>query len=213
MRHVALYVGVTLGILTLLGCESSALPGSASKTGGRIRMPVLRTANSPPLASVHFFDADASARYSVVHQVYPNGQVLVSVDKREGGRPFTAGWLSMDQLEQLKAELLRTIGSGTNGIRAYGPDGDYVTITVIVDGDMFTASSWHELVDEPNLVCSQRGIHRLQPGESADDYSWSAEYRAFRDNWSALRRVLEEQIPDAMSPVTDLEFRTVRLRP
>ncbi len=72
-----------------------------------------------------------------------------------------------------------------------GADSNYESMQILTSERLVELISWHDLYEQnPSLIGTQSGIASIERGATRKDYTdrWSADYRAFRENWSIIRR-------------------------
>jgi hypothetical protein len=140
----------------------------------------------------------------VVAALWPDGRIVWSQSRTNGGPPYRQGRVVPEKLASLLDTLERE-GAFKDPARfrsSVGPDAAY-TVIAINDGQRrLRLTSWHELYEQnTNLVVTAAGIGSLHGAKREDLMRDQPEwYLRFRSTWSEIRQAVEALIPKTGEP-------------
>lgn len=124
--------------------------------------------------------------------------------------------VSGDEVKRIYASARRVVES-YGGMRAnLGPDASYRVMYVnSVEGRAWQVAmmSWHEAYESERVVATQYGLEPVTGSEEQDKRrkAWSPEYRAFREAWAELRKVMGTDLAEVeVVPAIELGFERRR---
>jgi hypothetical protein len=136
--------------------------------------------------------------------VWPDGRVVWSDDRVEGGRPYRCGHVAAGPVRALVARLdaLAADGRVPSEFHHVGPDYPRQILQFRApDGRVYGLGSWHELLEAGGgTVMTDRGNIKLRPGETPEQAlreHATEPYRRMRRVWAALRRAVSDAVPTA----------------
>jgi hypothetical protein len=140
----------------------------------------------------------------VILVAWPDGHIVWSTDRIQGGGPYRAGRIDPKKF----ATLLKRFEK--DGLFAdeklnqanFGPDSQFITVHIKSGKKQVKMQSWHELYEmSDEVVVNDRGIVGLQGRRRLDELRKApADYLFFRMVWSETRSKLSDLLPSEWSP-------------
>lgn len=205
---------LTIALLSVaqIGCTSSVQSCNCD-----IKMPALAGQADIPVVAIYRVTASMRAGISpeerepqIVLAAWADGRVVWSGDEIRGGRPYYQGSIAPRRLNAFFEDLTRKDVSGERLQRHsyFGPDSDYLAISVCEGLYTLHLQSWHELFEtRPNLVATSRAISPLGDKSREQVLAEQPEdYRLFREFWAVIRTSAKELMPDGQQPAENLHF-------
>ena len=153
---------------------------------------------------------DGESRRLIVG-VWGDGTVVWSADRATGGKPYRAGRIEVQRVEQLLAQLKAAAFFEEKRKYNFGPDASHTVLAAEGGGQHQQLGSWHEPAWDSNgrSVVTELGVVAVAPGEKPPEPS--PEYRKYLDVWAKSRRVIEAVIPQEGQPLKTLDARVFDL--
>ena len=131
---------------------------------------------------------------------WPDGQVVWSRDRINGGAPYRVGHIDPKKVTNLFDQFEKTglfTDEKLNQAR-FGPDSQFITLHIKAGKRQVKMRSWHELYEvSDEAVVDHRGVVLIARGQRlAELRKAPADYLFFRLVWSETRSRLSELIPD-----------------
>lgn len=140
----------------------------------------------------------SSGTPAIILVAWPDGHVVWSHDRIQGGAPYRAG--SVDR-KKVAALLKRFENEGLFADEKlsqahFGPDAQFITVHIKSGKKQVKMHSWHEHLEiSDNVVADHRGAVALQGRRRLDELRKApAEYLFFRTVWSETRTRLSDLI-------------------
>jgi hypothetical protein len=143
---------------------------------------------------------------AIILAAWPDGQIVWSKDRLNGGTPYFAGRVDPKKVAGVLS------GFEKEGLFAddklnrahFGPDSQFITVLIKSGKKQVKMQSWHELYEiSDNIVVDHRGAVVLEGRRRLDELRKApADYLFFRTVWSETRTKLSDLIPDEGGPST-----------
>ena len=135
---------------------------------------------------------------------WPDGHIVWSGDRLEGGPPYRAGRVDPMKLTALLARLEKDglFADEKLGQAHFGPDSQFTTVFIKSGKKQLKMQSWHELFEASGeLVVDQSGVSALDGRRRLDVLRKApADYLFFRTVWSETSTKLADLIPRESRP-------------
>jgi hypothetical protein len=136
---------------------------------------------------------------AIILVAWPDGHIVWSSDRIQGGAPYRAGRVDPKRVAAL---LVRSENDGLFADEKlnqahFGPDSQFITLLVKSGKKQVKMQSWHELFEgSDKVVVDHRGAVALEGRRRLDELRKApAEYLFFRTVWSETRTRLSDLIP------------------
>jgi hypothetical protein len=191
-------------------------------------MPVLAGKTNPPIFAIYVdrtmsishsrsSDIWSEPRTYVIIALWPDGKIVWSQDRQNGGQPYFIHTLVKESIPQL-FENLDSLGLFTNTLRGNKDliiEGDSTVLAVFDGSKRVSMESYHEIYEtNPNLIATDWGLQALE-GQTREEV-WAEQpdhYKRFRKIWTDVRLEAEKLIPDKGEPLEGVRFETEILKP
>jgi hypothetical protein len=138
---------------------------------------------------------------AMILAAWPDGYIIWSGDRLEGGAPYYAARIAPKKVTALLARFDKDgllADDKLNGAH-FGPDSAFITVFVKSGKKQVKMESWHELFEaSDNLVADDSGVHAIGGGRRLDVLRKARpEYLFYRFVWSETRAKLGDLVPAA----------------
>jgi hypothetical protein len=183
----------------LLGWCASSSPADEPK-------PAVRPISEADSILAVYRDLGSRARGgpAVIFVAWPDGRLVWSGDRLNGGAPYRTGRVEPEKVAALLARFEK------DGLFAdeklndahFGPDSQYTTVLIKSGKHQVKMQSWHELFEESDKhVVDHRGVTSLDGRRRLDVLRKEpGDYLFFRFVWSETRGKLTDLIPGESTP-------------
>lgn len=136
---------------------------------------------------------------ALIFAAWPDGLVIWSRDRLNGGAPYRAGHIESKLVTSLLARFEEDglfEEKKLNDVN-FGPDSEFITLFIKSGKKRLKMCSWHELVEADGVVADQAGLSRLEGRRRLEALRKSpADYLFYRFVWSETRTKLAQLVPD-----------------
>jgi hypothetical protein len=143
---------------------------------------------------------------AIILAAWPDGQIVWSKDRLNGGTPYFAGSVDPKKVAALlsRFEKVGLFADEKLNRAHFGPDSQFNTVLVKSGKKQVKMQSWHELNEvSDNIVADHRGAVLLEGRRRLDELRKApADYLFFRAVWSETRTELSDLIPGESVPTT-----------
>jgi hypothetical protein len=142
---------------------------------------------------------------AIILVAWPDGQVVWSRDRLNGGGPYRVGHIDPKKVANLLDQFEKTglfADEKLNQAR-FGPDSQFITLHIKSGTRQVKMRSWHELYEVSDKVVARPGLVHIARGQRlAELRKAPADYLFFRMVWSETRSKLSELIPEESRQTT-----------
>ncbi|QJE98683.1 hypothetical protein [Luteolibacter luteus] len=158
----------------------------------------------PPAISVAIKES-LGAKPDILVAVWPDGSILWSKDREDGGPPYLSGKTDPAKVTAFLTKLDKegVFKKGPDDLVYVGPDASYHEIDLLRGNHYVYLQSWHELYERnPKTVGTSHGLAIIGEGETREQIlaKETAEYRAYRQLWKEIRDFTTSLIPPQGAP-------------
>lgn len=136
---------------------------------------------------------------SLIFAVWPDGHIVWSGDRINGGAPYRAGEVDPKKITGLLARFDKDGLFANKKLKEpkFGADSKFITLSIRSGKKQLEMSSWHEWSEESGeAVADHTGIRILEGQSRLEALSKSpADYLFYRFVWSETRGKLNDMIP------------------
>ncbi len=141
----------------------------------------------------------SSGAPAIILAAWPDGYIIWSGDRLEGGPPYRAGHIDPEGVAALLARFDQDGLFADERLNAghFGPDSQFTTVFIKSGKKQVRMCSWHELYEKGGgLVADHHGVSTLDGRHKLDVLRKApADYLFFRFVWSETRSTLADLIP------------------
>jgi len=141
---------------------------------------------------------------NVILAAWPDGRVVWSADRLEGGPPYREGKIEPEKIADLFKQFDADGLFSDESLNQpnFGPDSSYTSLLVKFGKKQVEMQSWHELYEALGKAVAKRsGLVGLEGRRRLDVLRHEpAEYVGYRFVWSETRGRMMDLIPDESQP-------------